>query len=112
MPRNDIMKKNKRSNMDKAARDNRANQLNPNNPAYWTSRGYVIADEEDDEDEDRWPGRSSARTARRSYVQARSEVVILRALTHRISADIPVVLPVHEGPYLSRMQETRMGEER
>lgn len=24
---------------DKATRDNRANQLNPNHPAYWSSRG-------------------------------------------------------------------------
>lgn len=25
----------------KAARDNRANQLNPNNDAYWSSRGFT-----------------------------------------------------------------------
>ncbi len=27
------------SDRSKADRDNHANQLNPNNPAYWTSRG-------------------------------------------------------------------------
>ena len=26
--------------LNKAARDNRANQLNPNNDRYWSSRGY------------------------------------------------------------------------
>lgn len=26
----------------KAAQDNRANQLNPNNPAYWKSRGIEL----------------------------------------------------------------------
>ena len=29
----------KKSSGTKAARDNRANQLNPNHPAYWSSRG-------------------------------------------------------------------------
>lgn len=29
------------SSPDKAARDNRARQLNPNNDAYWKSRGKV-----------------------------------------------------------------------
>jgi hypothetical protein len=29
------------SSFPKAARDNRANQLNSNNPAYWSSRGVT-----------------------------------------------------------------------
>lgn len=32
--------------MDKAARDNRANQLNPNNPAYNSSRGTDVKQDE------------------------------------------------------------------
>ncbi len=31
----------KESEQEKAQRDNRANQLNPNNVAYWSSRGYT-----------------------------------------------------------------------
>lgn len=34
----------------KAENDNRSNQMNPNNDAYWSSRGYC--DEEDDYEED------------------------------------------------------------
>ena len=34
---------------EKAQRDNRANQLNPNNYAYWASRGYVYRDDEEDD---------------------------------------------------------------
>lgn len=33
------MSKRRKSAPDKATRDNRANQLNPNHPAYWSSRG-------------------------------------------------------------------------
>jgi hypothetical protein len=29
------------TSLPKAAGDNRANQLNPNNPAYWSSRGVT-----------------------------------------------------------------------
>ena len=35
----------------KEENDNRANQLNPNNDAYWSSRGYETEDVEDEEDE-------------------------------------------------------------
>ena len=38
--------------MTKAERDNRANQLNPNNDAYWSSRGYVVDVKEEDEEDD------------------------------------------------------------
>lgn len=40
-----------RNRDDKAAQDNRANQLNPNNDAYWSSRGLdrPADDFEDDE---------------------------------------------------------------
>ena len=31
----------------KAAQDNRSNQLNPNNPAYWKSRGIEPEDKAD-----------------------------------------------------------------
>ncbi len=44
--------KNPNNKVKKAARDNRANQLNPTNPAYWTSRGYIFVDEEEEEDDD------------------------------------------------------------
>lgn len=43
--------KNPNNSMSKAARDNRANQLNPNNSAYWTSRGYIFVDEEEEDDD-------------------------------------------------------------
>lgn len=33
----------------KAARDNRANQMNPNNWKYYSSRGYRFVDEEEDD---------------------------------------------------------------
>ena len=36
----------------KEENDNRANQMNPNNDAYWSSRGYDVVDEEDEEEED------------------------------------------------------------
>ena len=41
--------KTSKTQMNKAQRDNRANQLNPNNRAYWTSRGYTYEDCEEDE---------------------------------------------------------------
>lgn len=34
--------------------DNRANQMNPNNDAYWQSRGYDGKPEEHHEDDDDW----------------------------------------------------------
>ncbi|WII08072.1 hypothetical protein PED39_02425 [Methanomassiliicoccales archaeon LGM-RCC1] len=49
----DIMKnqrayvKNPNNKMNKAARDNRANQLNPNNKEYWKSRGYIVIEKEE-----------------------------------------------------------------
>jgi hypothetical protein len=33
----------------KAENDNRSNQMNPNNDAYWLSRGYVFVDEEEED---------------------------------------------------------------
>lgn len=53
------------------------------------------------------PALPEGRTCRQDQM-----AMVLRALTHRISADIPVVLPVHEGPHLSRMQETCLEEVR
>lgn len=37
------------SNQDKSDRDNHANQLNPNNDAYWSSRGQDSSDDDDDD---------------------------------------------------------------
>ena len=45
----------------KAENDNRSNQLNPNNPAYWSSRGFFLLDE--DEEDERWEGRYPVPTA-------------------------------------------------
>jgi len=45
------MSKHSNNEMTKAERDNRANQLNPNNEAYWSSRGYEKPTEEDEEDD-------------------------------------------------------------
>jgi len=55
-------KERKHQEMTKAQRDNRSNQLNPNNRAYWLSRGYVFLEE----DEERCRRRSSALIAARS----------------------------------------------
>ncbi len=41
----------------KDERDNRSNQMNPNNDAYWTSRGY-------DERPDDWEERSTEENER------------------------------------------------
>ena len=53
MLRRNIMGKNNGSSrggcMDKADRDNRANQLNPNNDAYWSCRGMSKDDVEEDD---------------------------------------------------------------
>ena len=38
------------NNMNQSQIDNRANQLNPNNDAYWTSRGYESRDDAEYED--------------------------------------------------------------
>lgn len=45
----------------KAENDNRSNQLNPNNQAYWSSRGFLLSDE--DEEDERWGGRCPVPTA-------------------------------------------------
>ena len=37
---------------DKADRDNRSDQMNPNNDAYYQSRGYGGKDDADQDDED------------------------------------------------------------
>lgn len=37
---------------EKDDRDNRADQLNPNNDAYWQSRGNDGKDDRDDDDDD------------------------------------------------------------
>lgn len=47
----------RKKRIEKANRDNRANQLNPQHPAYWRSRGYTFdEDEYEDEDDDRLHG--------------------------------------------------------
>jgi len=38
-PKNHEKEEQKTEEQIKADRDNRANQMNPNNPAYWSSRG-------------------------------------------------------------------------
>lgn len=40
------------SDKEQADRDNRSNQLNPNNDAYWQSRGYDERPDEGDADEE------------------------------------------------------------
>ena len=35
----------------KAENDNHANQLNPEHPAFWQSRGYVFDDDDEEEDD-------------------------------------------------------------
>lgn len=47
--------------MSKTDRDNRANQLNPNNDAYWQSRGF---EEKPEIDEDQYGSESDPQSKR------------------------------------------------
>ena len=54
----------------KAENDNRSNQLNPNNQAYWSSRGFLLSDE--DEEDERWGGTMPCPHCRRTAAQRKS----------------------------------------
>ena len=52
LPGDERMSKYDASQHSKAENDNRSNQMNPNNDAYWSSRGYEVEEEEEYYDEE------------------------------------------------------------
>jgi hypothetical protein len=65
----------------KADDDNRSNQLNPNNPAYYSSRGTSQSGEDDDESQGAWTGLPSYGTGVSYRAQPREQEFRLTEIT-------------------------------
>ena len=95
----------------KAENDNRSNQMNPNNDAYWSSRGYT--DEDYDGEDDRIGQGMFLSVLQQNGTCGEDQMALVLDLSpDRMLAYLPPVLSVHQRTCLPGMQEKDLGEEK